>query len=92
MRDFAKNPRPALRGAADHDGVNARARQHIAGRFGAVDVAVGHHRYAQQGLDVGHGLVFGLALVTLFAGAAVHREHGNTGFLCGHGQNRRVAR
>jgi hypothetical protein len=44
------------------------------------DVAIGHHRDAQRGLDGGHRVVLGrAAFVALLAGAAVHGEHRDAG-------------
>ena len=77
VRHFTKNPRAALRSAADHDGVRARNTQHFARLFGRGDVAVGHHRNGERCLHSGHGVVLCFALVALFARAPVHRHHGH---------------
>jgi len=50
MLDLAKQPRPALSGAADHQAIGAGLPQHLAGLLRRVDVAVGDHRNADQAL------------------------------------------
>ena len=90
MGDFAKNPGLALCGTADHDGIGACALQHLARLLRAGDVAVGHHRNTQCSLHSCNRVVFSVALVPLFAGAAVHRDHLHTSVLCGQGNRQGV--
>ena len=81
MHDFAKNPRPALRHAAQHDGISPCVGQHIACFLATGDVAVGDHWNGQSGFDLSDRVVFGQTLVALFARAAMHRDHRHTSAL-----------
>ena len=79
MIDFAENPGPALRGAADEQAVGARVGQYIGGLAGRVDVAVGEDRNADRLLDLGNGVVLGLALVQVGPRPTVDGQRLNAG-------------
>ena len=81
MGDLPENPRATLGGAPDHDRVGAGVRKNLAGHFRRTDVAVGHHRHLHGGLHRRDGLVLGLARVTLFTRASMHRQHLDAGGL-----------
>ena len=91
MRDLAEDPRPALRGAADHHRIGAGVPQHERGALRRIDVAVGDHRDRQLRLDRGDGVVFGEAGVLLVAGAPVHGERGDAAVLGDARDRRRIA-
>ncbi|MNT14089.1 hypothetical protein D3C72_1490810 [compost metagenome] len=88
MVDLATNPRPALRRAADHDGIGARLIEHKAGLFRTGNVAIGHHGDAHRCFHGGNGFIFGIALVAIGTRAAVQGQHLDAGLLgdAGDGQ------
>ena len=90
MRHFAEDPGASLCGAANHDGVGPGGGQHVTRLFGGGDVAIGHHRHTHSGLDGGDGVVFGLAFVTLLAGAAMDGQHLHPGLLKHARQRHRI--
>ena len=77
--DLAENPRPALRRAADHDGIGAGVFEHVSGFFRRGDVAVGDHRDRNRLLHRRDGVVFGIAGVDAGARAAMHGERLDAG-------------
>src|SRR5579871_4406949 len=79
MLQLAKDPRPPLCGAADHQAIGTRLFEYRA-RFGAgADVAVRKNRNADRALDVADGAVLGLALIMVGARAPVDRERRDAG-------------
>src|SRR6185312_2969698 len=74
MRDFAEDPRPALRRAADHHRIRSRVIEDEPRLRRRIDVAVGDHRDRNAGLHRGDGVVLGHAFVFVRAGAAMHGE------------------
>ena len=81
MPDLAEDPRPALRGAADHDRVGSRPCQHALRLLGRRDVAVRDHRNADRGLDRADRVVFDGSDKGAGARAAVHGERADAGAL-----------
>jgi hypothetical protein len=64
--------------------------QHITRPFRGGDIAIGHHRDAQCGLDRSDGIVLGQAFVTLLARATVDSEHLDTYRLRGQRDGERI--
>ena len=89
VRHIAKQPRPALGGAADHHAVGAGFGQYARGFLRAVDIAVYPHGNTQAAFGFGNQAVFGLAAIHLGAGAAVDGDGGNAGVFChaGNGED-----
>jgi hypothetical protein len=57
--DLAEQPRPALRGAADHQRVGAGGVEHLRAFSGEVMSPLAMIGNARLGLDAGDGVVFG---------------------------------
>jgi len=73
MRDFAKYPRPALRGAPDHDGIGAGIFEHVTCFLRCGDIAVGDDRNTHRSLYGADSVVFGITGVRAGARAPVYR-------------------
>ena len=78
-RHLSGKPRPALRGAADHDGVGAGSRQRAFGVVERTNVAIDDDRNRHRLLDGAHRRPVGAAVVELAARAAMHGDHVNAG-------------
>ena len=79
--DLPKDPGVALGPSADHDGIRPSIVQDGGGLLGRVDIAVGKDGNAHRRLDLGDGVVLGLAGIALLAVAAVHRQGPDAGGL-----------
>ena len=81
VADFAKDPGPTLRGAADHDRIGAGMPQHELRLLGRRDVAVGDDGDAHRRLDGADRVVFHRTDEGAGTRAAVHREGADAGLL-----------
>ena len=91
MPDLAEDPRPALRGAADHHRVGARCARARARLLGRGDVAVGDHRNRHRRLDGADRVVLDGADEGAGARAAVHGERADARVLGDARDRERVA-
>ena len=85
MGNFAKQPRAAHGGAANHQRIGASGSAHSGCFLRAVNIAIGNDRNANGGFDRRNGVVLGQGFVALLACAPVYGQHGNAGafgFLC----------
>ena len=76
---MARQPRPAVGAAADHDAVGAGQRQHRRDVVETGGIAIGDHRDRHRLLDRADRRPVGPALVELAARAAVHGDHPHAG-------------
>ena len=81
VRDLLEEPRAAIRTAADHHAISARAAQRLGSLLLGGNVAVYDEGDADGILDAGDKIPVRRALVKLLARAPVHGNHGNARLL-----------